>query len=372
MRIPEQPKQSFQSQTKQAFAPGGFVLLPGSTEVASPRVTVQKRQGNDGEELFKFGRVGHVRCLKIEAALFEMAEQLLDAPPQAIERESLPTAEAVADNMKMIVAPTLGRDLLVGEKHVHAPHRHSFRGGTLPRPAGGPVKSGGPPADPRVSLDANDVGDFLVVEPAQPPTTSEFPVHGQNPNLLGIHQAQNLSQNVDALRGVGVAPLGGLRKDLPGNGDGDSIDDHPDGQDVDVSFAIFPIGPVHRQDPAPCGLVKLAQDESPDGGQRQGASEEEVLEPSVAAFIPRSGEVFGGQNGEVDRPVTQEACNHQGQALHPSEVEAEGGIEFFDKMFFEHPNFGRHSAVQAFSSSFSLIFNELCRGFLSCSVTVSD
>ena len=42
----------------------------------------------------------------------------------------------------------------------------------------------------------------------------------------------------------------------------------------------------------------------PDRGEAESGFEEEILKPSVTAFIFGSGQIFGGENDEVDGAVT--------------------------------------------------------------------
>lgn len=367
MGIPKQPQQALQTLPEDAFALHRLGRLAAGTEMTSPCEAVEEGKCHDGEEFFQFDPISHVSGLKIEAPLFEMTEELFDAPSQTIDRQRFPAAESVAHYVEVTVAPIVSGDRLVGEEQMKSPYRHPG-GGAFAGLARGSVQARRPAVDQRVSLDAHNEADPLVIKPAQPAGTSEFPVHGQNPDLLGSHQAEHLGEHLDPLCGVGVAAFGGLRQNFPDDGDCDAVDDHANGEDVDVALSIFPVGAVHRKGPALRRSGKLPEDKSPNRRKTEGTPEEEVLESPVAALVPGTGEVFGCEDGEVHGAVTQQAGDQQGQALESGEIEVEGGIEFVDEMCFEHPNFGRPSAMQAFSRYFSLIFNELGHDFLSCSV----
>ena len=166
---------------------------------------------------------------------------------------------------------------------------------------------------------------------------------------------------------VGVAAFGGRGKNSPGDGDGDLFNYYADSKNVDVPFAILPVRAVHGEDPAAIRSREFGENETTDGGGAKRALEKESLEAAVTAFVGATREVFGGENGEVDRPVAQQTGEQKGEALEAGEVEFEGR-EFFDEMAIEHPNFGWPPATQAFFASFLFIFNELRDQFLSCSV----
>ncbi len=73
------------------------------------------------------------------------------------------------------------------------------------------------------------------------------------------------------------------------------------------------------------------------------------MESSIAAFVFRSSEVIGGENGEVDGAVSKHAGDQEGQALETGQIQIEEEIEFCEEMLMKHPNFGRLSATQASS-----------------------
>lgn len=98
---------------------------------------------------------------------------------------------------------------------------------------------------------------------------------------------------------VRIPPLGGLRKNFPNDGDGDLADDDANGENIDMSLAVFPVRPVHGKHPSARRTWKFVKDEATDRCQAQGGFEEEVLEPSVATFILGTGMIFRGENGEV-------------------------------------------------------------------------
>jgi len=79
----------------------------------------------------------------------------------------------------------------------------------------------------------------------------------------------------------------------------------------------------------------------------------------VAAFIFRTGEIFGGEDDEIDSPVPKQARNQKRETLDSGKVEIEVGFEFFEEMLIKHPNFGRPPAAQAFYCIILLIFSEL-------------
>ncbi len=139
--------------------------------------------------------------------------------------------------------------------------------------------------DGDVALDSYDVADAFVVQPFEPFLTAELTVHGQDVDLLWIHHFEELFENGDSVFGVGVAPFGLLGKYLPGDGNGDFVDDDPDGQNVDVAFPVFPIGAIHGESPAFWGPGDFSQDESTEGDQRDRGVEEEVLESAVTTFV---------------------------------------------------------------------------------------
>jgi len=154
---------------------------------------------------------------------------------------------------------------------------------------------------------------------------TKFTVHLQNLNVLGCDKFEQAFDELDSLGGVGVTAFGGLREDLPDDGNGQFVDDNSDGENVDVAFPELPIGAIHGENPALGRLWYFAENKSADIQGRQGGTEEECLESTVATFIFCSGKILRREDGEVDRSMPENASNQEGEALDASKIEIEGG-----------------------------------------------
>ena len=135
-----------------------------------------------------------------------------------------------------------------------------------------------------------------------------------------------------------------------------------------MTFPVLPIRAIHGKNPATGGLRDFRKNEASNREVGQGAQEEEILEPSVATFIFRTREVFGGKNGEVHGPVSKNGRDDQSEAFQSGEMEIEEGIESVEKRVIKHPNFGRPTRSASFLLRLITVSQRFRQIFLSCSV----
>ena len=138
-----------------------------------------------------------------------------------------------------------------------------------------------------------------------------------------------------------------------------------------MAFPVLPIRAIHGKNPATGGLRDFRKNEASNREVGQGTQEEEILEPSVATFIFRTREVFGGKNGEVHSPVSKNGRDDQSEAFQSGEIEIEEGIESVEKRVIKHPDFGRPTRSASFLLRLITVSQRFKQIFLSCSVIMN-
>lgn len=254
------------------FDPRLFLQLP------PPLIAQREGHGQHSHEFADAAALGHVGVLKLIAPALQMAEKRLDAPPHPVDLKRLGTLEIMADDRKMGVAAIA--DPLGGEVDLPAEHLVLFACETLPTVALAPP-GGGTAADHGVGFHPDHEGDFHQLEPREPTTADKLPVHRQRTDVGGWQNGEHLLHQRDAVAAPGIAALGGLGQNAPGDGQSDSIENGADHQDVDVGPAELPVGAVHGQHPTVGRLRGEGEHQCSDTSCRKRTGGEESLETPV-------------------------------------------------------------------------------------------
>ena len=146
-----------------------------------------------------------------------------------------------------------------------------------------------------VCLEASNVANSLLIKPFEPYFAAKLPVHGQDMDLFGLHDAQDILKEFDAMLCVGVSAFGGLWQNSPSDGNGNPVDHDANSENVDMPLAILPIGSVHGEDPPLLGAWNLVENKASDGCEVKDGAKKKSLEATVATLVGGPGEVFGGQ-----------------------------------------------------------------------------
>ncbi len=289
--------------------------------MAAPPVAEQECQSDKGEELFEFSGFCHMGIFQVEPTLLEMTEELFDPPSQLVKFECLRPMEAVADEVNALITPPFAGDGFAGKENVHSENLLSCSS-LLPL-ARGTVFASYLAPDDGIRLDAGNVANPLLIKPFEPFLATKFPVHGQNRDLFWLHDTQDFREELDAMVRMRVSAFGGLWQHPPSEGNSNPVDDDANGEDVDMSFAMFPIGAVHGKNPTFFGTRNPGKDEATDGGEAEGATKEKALEATVATLVGGSSEVLGGEESQIDRAMAQQTGDEKRDALDAGEIESE-------------------------------------------------
>ncbi len=219
---------------------------------------------------------------EIKTSLFQVAEELFNAPSRPVKIEGFFACEAIAHDVEMAVPPAFALDDLAGKKDPHSPQILSLRSFRF---SCDPMFSRWFLSDGDVVFESDDVADALVVQPFEPLLTAELTIHGQDVDLLRIHDLEKRFENRNSLPSVGVSSFGLLGKDFPDDGDGDFVDDDSNSENVDMTFPVLPIRTIHGESPTFQGFGDFPQNESTERDQGDGAVEEEILKSAVATFV---------------------------------------------------------------------------------------
>ena len=307
--------------SEDALAKDRFAILASCSQMATPRVAEQKCEAYNREEFFEFWAGGHLGGFEMKSTLFQMTKEQFDTPAKLVKFERFGARKAIANEMKSLVATSFASDDFSGKVDFQPPNQlplcsaFSF--------ACGPIFGGQLPTHNSVGLDADDVSDALVIKPSKPFAASEFAVHGEHVDVLGLHQTENALENSDAVVGVGVAAFRSLRKNLPSDGNGHLPNYHSYRKNVDVALTVFPVSAIHGENPPLLGAWDSAQDQAANKFEIEGTLQEESLKAAVATFIGRTRVVCGGENGEVDGAVAKQTGKQKRETLEASEVEFE-------------------------------------------------
>jgi hypothetical protein len=212
---------------EETFAFHGLGCFPRGPQLAAPGVALHEGQRYQREELFKLSGVGHVRVLKVETPLLQVAEEQLNAPPKLLEFNGFVSAKALAENMEVGVAAAFALDDLAGEVQIHRPNFQSLWYFLALAGCGLFMGLFGP--DDGIGLDPHDVTNPLPIKIFEPFLPAEFAVQGQDEDLPGFHQAKQPSKNGDAVFRVGI-PSQWTGKNFPNDGYGDLSDDDANGE----------------------------------------------------------------------------------------------------------------------------------------------
>lgn len=87
-----------------------------------PCKAVEESDGKNGKEFLQFDALSHVSGLKVESALFQMAEKLPDAPAHAVKSERFAPVETVADYDGQVITAVFSCDFLFSDEQRQAPH----------------------------------------------------------------------------------------------------------------------------------------------------------------------------------------------------------------------------------------------------------
>ena len=83
--------------------------------------------------------------------------------------------------------------------------------------------------------------------------TSKSTVHGEHKDVFRFHEAEHSVEDRDSLFRVRVAAFSLLGEDFPNDRDGDFVDDHSDGENIDMALTILPVATIHGENPTAFG-----------------------------------------------------------------------------------------------------------------------
>jgi len=316
------------------FDPGLFFQLP------PPLITQGEGHGQHSHEPADAASLGHVSILELIAAPLQMAEERLDAPSHPIDFERVGPLEIMTDDRQVGVAAFA--DALGGEVDLPAEHLMQIACKALPAVALAPP-GGGMIADHGIGLHPDYEGDFHQLEPREPAAADKLPVHRQRADVRARQNGKHLLHERDAVAAAGVAALGNLGQNAPGDGQSDSVENHTHYQNVDVGSAELPVGAVHGQHPAGGGFGGEGEHECSDTPRRKRAGGEKPLETPVNRLGLCGGVRVAGEPDERDGALSNDRENQHQKAVQAGFGQPKVWLEMFAEGL--HSGFGGSGIV---------------------------
>ena len=270
----------------------------------------------EAQKLSDLFRIGHMRVLETKASRLETPEERLDFPSLEVGFDCIGAMNVAHDDHVLI------RKTGAGQKECHSADDACFvERAHLPlgqSPEQIPHIPFACSGNEEVLPDADDKRDFLFLEPGKPYFPDELPIGQKTGDVLFSQQRDHRPHDGFSLLRVRV-PL--FPEEHPGDGEGGTLVDDGDREDVDVRLSPPPVCTIHRQP------VRAGREQ----GEHEGDEEllgnlkrrEEPLDAAVAGIhlgIPAEAQ---SDLGEVHRADGDEGKNELGEEFESLAPERE-------------------------------------------------